>query len=373
MSGAGTDAPTALLDVHHLGLRQTGNESWALNAVAALEGDGAEPPHYAVTRLGHLPLSVTPDRRHDVSVSSARRLAFDMPRLLHALRPDVVLAQYTLPPGRTPGVVVIHDLSFEDEHAREWIPLPTLLRYRATIRSSARRAGCVVVATEWTRQDLLRRYDLPAGRVLVCPISVAQALEQSLVLAAGRRAEEPPDADAPVVLCVGTVLPRKNLVVVASAVSLLRSRGLPVTLRIVGKTPSAGQADAAAIVALLGSSVNFAGHVDEATLVEEYRRANVLCFPSRYEGFGVPLLEAMTAEVPVVSSDATCLPEVGADAAIFVPPDDPAGWADAIERVVSDESLRRDMIQRGQVRRSAYRLTDVSRVIREAIGIAARR
>ncbi len=267
MTGAG-DQPTVLLDVHHLGLQQTGNESWARNAVVALESDGQRAPHYAVTSRATLPASVLPARRHEVSTSSARRLALDMPRLLHSLRPDVVLAQYTLPPGRTPGVVVVHDLSFEDPKAGEWIPWPTLQRYRLSIRSSARRARSVIVATEWTRTDMLARYRLEPRRVIVCPIAVAPDLAVLLERVATLRATEPPEPEAPVVLCVGTVLPRKNLVVVAAAVAQLRRQGSPVTLRLVGKTPPAGEADAARITALLGDAVTFTGHVDEEQLVQ---------------------------------------------------------------------------------------------------------
>ena len=361
----------ALLDVHQLGLQQTGNESWARNAVNALEGDGLAPVHYALTTSGALPASVEPERRHNVSASSARRLALDMPRLLHRVRPDAVLAQYTLPAGRTPGVVVIHDLSFEDENARDWIPRASLLRYRLSIRASAKRARCVIVATEWTRQDMLSRYRLAPERVVVCPISVPSELGALLTKAAERRRVQPPEVEEIVVLCVGTVLPRKNLTVVASAVAQLRARGLPVRLRIVGKTPTAGQRDAAAMMATLGDAVSFAGHIDEASLVEEYRRATVFCFPSLYEGFGVPLLEAMTATVPVVSSDATCLPEVGGDGALYASPHDVTAWADAIARVSDDVELRTSLSERGLARTGVYRLADVGTVIRQAVAIAA--
>ena len=369
MTGLGDD-PSVLLDVHHLGLQQTGNESWARNAVVALEADGKRSPHYAVTRAASLPATVPPSRRHEVSTSSLRRLAVDMPRLLRTLRPDAVLAQYTLPPGRTPGVVVVHDLSFEDPLAGQWIPWPTLQRYRLSIRSSARRAGCVIVATEWTRTDMLQRYQLEPRRVVVCPIAVAPDLALLLQRAATLRAEQPPDPHAPVVLCVGTVLPRKNLVVVAAAVAQLRREGSPVSLRLVGKTPPAGQADAARITALLGTAVTFTGHVDEAQLVEEYRRASVLCFPSLYEGFGVPLLEAMTATVPVISSSATCLPEVGGDAALYAAPNDIDVWASTIAAVLGDTDVRETMTIKGLTRTEFYASADVGPAIRRAIAVA---
>ncbi len=96
----------------------------------------------------------------------------------------------------------------------------------------------------------------------------------------------------------------------------------------------------------------------------------MLCFPSLYEGFGVPLLEAMTATVPVISSDATCLPEVGGDGALYAAPDDADAWAGAIATVLGDAEVRDRLRTRGLARTEVYASADVGPAIRQAIAVA---
>ena len=127
-----------LLDLHHLGHRQTGNETWARCLSAALfEIDG--PGSYDVAVTSAAPpedVSLLPARhRVLVSGSSARRLAVDLPGEMRRLKTSAVLVQYTVPVSRVPAVVAVHDLSFEDPRASEWLPLATRLRYRASIRA----------------------------------------------------------------------------------------------------------------------------------------------------------------------------------------------------------------------------------------------
>ena len=168
-----------LLDLHHLGHRQTGNESWARSLAAALfELDGPGSYDIAVTSaadpqdLARLPARQTVT----VGSSSARRLAWDLPRAMRRLGTSVALVQYTAPLSRVPAVVAVHDLSFEDPRAAEWLPLRTRLRYRATIRASVRRAAHVLATSEYTRQDLIRLYGVAPDRVTVVHAAVDPAL-----------------------------------------------------------------------------------------------------------------------------------------------------------------------------------------------------
>ena len=140
---------------------------------------------------------------------------------------------------------------------------------------------------------------------------------------------------------VGNVLPRKNLPVVARAVRLMRDRGSDVVLRVVGTVHPTGRGDAELARQLLGDAVTVAGYVSTADLAAELSRAHVLAFPSLFEGFGIPALEAMAAGVPVVVSDRTSLPEVVGDAGLLVPAEDPEAWADALQRALEPaESAR---------------------------------
>lgn len=360
----------ALIDAHHLGQGQTGNETWARNVVAEL-GRRPGQDHLAVTPAGRisLPNSWSAGRVHQVSSFSSRRLAYDLPRLTHRLRPEAMLVQYTLPmfgARHIPGVVVVHDLSFERPEAAAWIPPRALARYRATIRASVRRARMVLAPSEWTKRDLVRTYGVDHDRVLVA----GNALDENLAAALAKTPIAPRDTSL-TVLTVGTVLPRKNLVVVARAVKVLRERGLPARLRMVGPIPAAGRACAREIQGILGESLEILGPVSTANLARAYRSADVLAFPSRFEGFGIPLIEAMSAELPVVSSTATCLPEVGGAAARYADPDDVEAWVEALAAVLTGEQERRRLTAAGLQRAATFRWSDTVDAVCAALEAAA--
>lgn len=357
-----------LIDAHHLGQGQTGNETWARNVVAGL-ADGPDEVHVAVTAAGlrHLPPGFGRARSHLVSARSVRRLAFDLPRVAGAVRPDVLLVQYTIPPlCRVPAVVVVHDLSFERPEAAQWIPRGSLTRYRATIRHSAVRARRILVPSEYTRMDLIDRYRIDADRVSVAGNAVDPALLDAL-----GRTPRPLRGDRLVVLAVGTVLARKNLEVLALAVRDLRRSGLPAVLRLVGPVPEAGRGVLARMAAVLGPALEVRGVVDTAGLAAAYRSAQVLAFPSFFEGFGIPLVEAMAAGTPVVSSDATCLPEIGGDAVLYAPPDSVQAWREQLRAVLTDSATTDRLVLAGLARAQTFSWAASSAAARVALLEAA--
>lgn len=354
----------ALVDVHQIGMGETGNETWARNVLRVLEDGDGPGVDYAVSPAGLPQVPVAADRLHLVSGSSVRRLLWDVPQLLGRLRSQVVLTQYTLPATRTPGVVVIHDLSFERPEARAWIPARTLLRYKATIGGSARRARIVIAPTEHTRTALVEHYRLDPSRVLLAPL----ALDPGLAAAAAHHAG---GSSYRRVLCVGTVLPRKNLPVVARAVRALRAAGEDVRLRLVGPLRPAGAADLGAMRALLGDALEVVGPVPLDQLAVEYAEADVLAYPSLYEGFGLPLLEAMAAGTPVVSSNATCLPEVAGVAALLVDPLDELAWVQALSSVLTSAELAHDLQERGRARAREFTWERTGAVVRQALELAS--
>jgi glycosyltransferase involved in cell wall biosynthesis len=340
----------AMLDLHHLGHRQTGNESWARSLAAALfELDGPGSYDIAVTSAaGPEDLGRLPARRTVTVGSSARRLAWDLPRAMRKLDSSAVLVQYTAPLSRVPAVVAVHDLSFEDPRAAEWLSIKTRLRYRATIRTSVRRAAHVLAISEFTRQDLIRVYGVAPERVTVVHAAVDPALAALIASTPEQRCERA------TVLTVGNVLPRKNLVVLAKAVRVLRDRGTDVVLRVVGSVPPAGEAQARDMRRELGDALQTTGYVTPAQLAAHYRSAHVLAFPSMYEGFGIPVLEAMAADLPVVVSDQTSLPEVAGDAALVVSADNPSAWAEALASAMDSATCDR------LVRAGAARVRDLN-------------
>ena len=289
-----------------------------------------------------------------ISGSSGLRLARDLPRAARRLGSPSMLVQYTAPLSRVPAVVAVHDLSFEDERAAEWLPLAARLRYRGSVRTSVRRAAHVVVDSEYTRQDLLARYRPDPAQVTVAPLAVDPDFAALL--------RETPECRAarPTVLVVGNVLPRKNLPVVVQALRILKDRGEDVLLRVVGTVHSSGRVHAQRAHDLLGDAVTITGYLPPTELARELRPAHVLAFPSLFEGFGIPAVEAMAAGLPVVVSDRTSLPEVSADAALVVPAEDPEAWADALLRAMQPVELA-PLCEAGLVRAGQLDLGDVRR------------
>jgi glycosyltransferase involved in cell wall biosynthesis len=352
-----SDAP--LVDVHHIGLGETGNETWSRNIVRVLESDGGNPVDYAATSAARG--GVPGERLNVVSTGSARRLALELPAHVRRLRSNAVLTQYTLPIVRVPGVLVVHDVSFVLSESKAWIPKHTLARLRLSIGASIRRARFVIVPTEYTRTQLLGHYPVDPDRVLLAPLALDPAL--AAALRGGRSPSETPR-----VLCVGTLLPRKNLPVVARAVVRLRQRGTDMRLRLVGPVREPGEADLRTMMSLLGDALEVVGSVTQAQLAEEYASAAVLAYPSLHEGFGLPLLEGMAAGLPVVSSNATCLPEVAGGAALLVSPFDVDGWAMAIERALA---LPDELREAARDRLRHFSWEQAGRVVRDALERAA--
>lgn len=339
-----------MLDLHHLGQRQTGNESWASNIGKRLtQNPRGDLYDIAVTPTAENHLADLPAREIlTVSESSLVRLAWSLPKALSRQHSSVALVQYSMPLTSTPCVVAIHDLSFEDPRADQWLSRKTRIRYRTTIRASAKRAAHVLALSECTRSDLISRYNLDPDRVTV----VYAGLDTRLASLARDIPRTTPEE--PTVLTVGNVLPRKNLGTVGRAIQLLRSRGQSVRLRVIGTIPSDGHRIATDLCARLGEAVSFSGYVSERQLSAEYRSASMLAFPSYYEGFGIPILEAMAAELPVIASNSSSIPEVAAEAALLLDPDDVESWMNAIHEVLNNTHLRQCLVARGLERASEF-------------------
>jgi glycosyltransferase involved in cell wall biosynthesis len=253
------------------------------------------------------------------------------------------------PVGRTPLVVTVHDVAF----AR--IPDLTTrrgVRFHERGLALARRHAAVVVAiSEFTRFELLQQ-GFPPERVMVARSGVEPPMARTdddidqAVASAGVR--------APYVLSVGTVEPRKDLPTAVAAVGKLRARHPEVTLVLVGPD---GWGD---VDGLDAPYVRRLGAQPWHTLDALYRRAAVCCLPSRYEGLGLPALEALDRGAPVVTTTGSALEEVVGGAALLFAPGDVDTCAAAIERILDDAELRDALRRRGPQQAAAYRWNDTA-------------
>ena len=259
---------------------------------------------------------------------------------------------YTAPLwGVHPLVLTIHDVSYA-RHP-DWYPYRRDVLRRAFYRRSALTADLVVTVSEFSSREIQAAYGIASDRIRIVPNGVGPPFTSP--------PEPPPSVDAgrgPFVLHVGDIHVRRNLPAALSAVCDLRRTvsGLEnLQLVLAGRDAGAcadlrrqaGEAGQAAALRHVESP-------DDAELVTLYRSAALLVYPSRYEGFGLPLLEAMACGCPVVGADAASIPEVVGEAGILVAPDDVRGLREAVLAVLSDEVRRRTMSARSIDRAAAF-------------------
>jgi glycosyltransferase involved in cell wall biosynthesis len=237
----------------------------------------------------------------------------------------------------------VNDLAFRLRPAE--VPWQQRAYFGTVLGPALRQAAAVVVPTETTRRDLLAAYPLPGldQRVTVIPYGFrAPSAAGSL-----------PDGIHPgFILAVGTIEPRKNYPRLLAAYRLLRRRGSVPQLVIAGRPGWAYGDTLDRINSEPG--VRYLGHVDEPTLAALYENASVLALPSLYEGFGLPLLEAMARGVPAVIGNRGALPELAGGIAVEVDPEDVEAIAGALETVLSDAALRKKLGEDGKKRAAAF-------------------
>ncbi len=271
---------------------------------------------------------------------------------------------FVLPPlrSRTYALLTVHDLSFL-RHPETFTE--ALRRYltQAVPRSVAR-ADHIFADSEATRQDLITLLDVPAEKVTVLYSGVsarfitpdkrnAEASEER-----ARLQEKYSIGIRPYILSVGTVQPRKNYVRLMQACDPL-AHDHALDLVIVGHP--AWKAEPILAAAAKRPYVHTLGFIDDEDLPTLYRQATLFAFPSLYEGFGIPPLEAMAYSTPVVASSASSVPEVVGDAGLLVDPLDVPAWTEALTQAMTDEALRATLKQRGHARVRAFTWRNAAR------------
>jgi len=345
------------IDAHAIGRHLTGNEVYVrslLNAfavhnrdrdilayVSGMEASAWVPPHIQIRRVAANPFL---------------RLGFDLANRIRKDRPDVLHVQYTSPIGcNVPVVTTVHDVSYL-EHP-EYFTRDRALQLRVTVGRTVRRAARILTGTEHARNAILRVYpDLEEEKVTVVPLAAAPEFRPVSRDAATVAVRERFSIGRPFILSVGDMQPRKNHIgLIRAFARLVRAYPqLTHNLVLVGKpTWFSPRIQEAARESGVLDRIQFFGFVSDPDLLQLYNACDCLVFPSFYEGFGFPALEAMACGRAVICSDASALPEVVDGAAILFDPYAVDEMVRAIADVLLDGELRGRMERLG-IQRAAH-------------------
>jgi glycosyltransferase involved in cell wall biosynthesis len=366
--GAAGDLRIAI-DAHSVGTGLGGNESYATNLIEALAAiDSVNQYTLYVTRKAAVERFTNRWPNFSVRTTLPHTPLIRIPLTLSAeLRKhpvDVLHVQFTSPPfSPCPVVVSIHDLSFE--HLPQTFKWRSRKQLRITVRRSARDAAQVVALSEYGRNDLISTYHLNPEKVNVIPLAAPAHFawtsnEQEL-----QRVRQTYGIEGEYILSVGAIQPRKNLSRLIAAYSRLRRanpEGKLPKLVLVGKCAWLFDETLQTISELgVTDFVVLTGYVPQADLPPLYSGALCFVYPSYFEGFGLPPLEAMKCGAPVIVGNRTSLPEVVGDAGVLVDPFDVDDIASAIKRVIADPGLRSSLRTQGLERAKLFDWQETAR------------
>ncbi|HYJ86715.1 MAG TPA: glycosyltransferase family 1 protein [Pyrinomonadaceae bacterium] len=334
------------IDAHSVGTDLGGNESYAANLIEAL----AE-----IDSVNDYTLYVTTDKavarfrnkwpnfrvRTTLPHTPLIRIPLTLSAELRSHPVDVLHVQFTSPPfAPCPVVVSIHDLSFE--HLPETFNRRSRAQLRFTVRRSARRAARVLALSEHARHDIISTYKIAPDLVIAIPLAAAAHFHPVEDKNELQRVRQTYGINGDYILSVGSIQPRKNLTRLLSAYESLRrtrpKESLP-QLVLVGKLGWLYR-ETLKTIEEFGTGVIVTGYVPETDLPALYSGALCFVYPSFFEGFGLPPLEAMKCGTAVIAGDRTSLPEVVGDAGLLVNPFDIEAIASAISTLVDDSGLR---------------------------------
>ncbi|MDX2265201.1 MAG: glycosyltransferase family 1 protein [Hyphomicrobiales bacterium] len=346
-----------------VGFKQTGVARYAREVTAALDalvGEGAAsdmeiglvaPRAADGLGLAHIPVRVVPEFKPRLPQVWVQ---MQLPRFA----PGGLVSLCNLAPvGKRRHIACIHDLHtflMPESYGRGF-----RLAHRAILPAVGRAAFRITTVSELSKSHLIEQGVARADKIVVAYNGADHAARwrpERAGVALGPR---------PFALCLAQRQKYKNIALIWRIAPALDDAGLDVYV--------AGDFDAAAVAALgepTARNIRLLGRISDDDLAAALRAARCLLFPSRIEGFGLPMVEAMMHGCPVVASTSPCLPEVSGGAALHVDPDDAAGWVSAVSRLHEDETLRRDLAEKGRVRAAQFTWRGVAetylRLMREA-------
>lgn len=362
------------IDAHSVGAQLAGNETYAVNLIEALaEIDRSNQYTLYVTKQSAADRFKNRWANFEVQRTLPHTPLVRIPLILSAkLRQnpvDVLHVQYTAPPLAPCAVVAtIHDLSFE--HLPETFNRRSRTQLRLTVRRTARNAAQILTLSEFSRRDVIETYGIDPDRVAVTPAAAPAHFRPVTNATNPRRIRATYGIERDYILALGSIQPRKNLVRLIKAYSSLwkerQNLAMP-QLVIAGKrgwleseTMRAAELSAAA------HDIRFIGYVVEADLPELFSGAMCFAYPSYFEGFGLPVLEAMQCGTPVIAGNRTSLPEVAGDAALLIDPFDETVIADALRNLIENPDRRDDLRVKGIERAKRFSWQQTARLTLQA-------
>ena len=358
------------LNATDIGRQRGGNESYLLGLIDGLRSLPADGDRFSLIacREGLSDLSAVAqlDRFRVIDTGPYRRWPSYLWQQTQAVRraqADWYLSSFLLPPS-VPGraAVVVHDLSFRAHP--DYFPRSMALYMRWLVSLALRRAEVVVAVSEFTRREIERFHPWALRKTVVVYQGIARMFDP-LADGGDAAARHVYGVTQPYILAVGNIHPRKNLARLLTAYEQLRVKRGDIPGLVWAGVERWGSDELR--IRAQAAGVQIIGRVQAAHLPALYRGAQALVYPSLYEGFGLPPVEAMACGTPVIASSTTSLPEAVGEAAITVDPLNADQLAEAIERVVSDAALRAELRQRGLAQAARFNWTATATQLMQAL------
>lgn len=336
------------IDAHSVGAKLGGNETYAINLIEAL-AEIDQDNLYTLYVTKQSAIERFTNRWHNFQVRRTLphtplvRIPITLTRELRRHPVDVLHVQYTAPPfAPCPIVTTIHDLAFE--HLPQTFNRRSWMQLRLTVRHTARRAAHIITVSEYSRQDISTTYGVEPARITVTPEAAASHFVPVTNESELKRVRKSYGIQRDYILSLCSIQPRKNLVRLIEAYSDLRQAHPDVPLPQLVLAGKKGWLEneifRSAELSPFKSDILFTGYVPDTDLPALYSAAICFAYPSYFEGFGLPVLEAMQCGTPVIAGNRTSLPEIVGNTGILFDPFSKEELSRALALLINDPSVR---------------------------------